>query len=198
SAKAIKERLVARSVELSTSSDWKETAAELRELMTEWKSAPRAARDVEDSLWARFRSAQDEFFSRRSGTFAERDAELVQNQQAKEAIIAEAAAIDLSDVRAAQNTLRDLLARFDEIGHVPRDALRRIDDRMQAAEQRVRDAAEADWRRGSEDSNPFLAQLRERLKEAEAKLERAQKSGDTARIAKAEADVAQRRALLPS
>jgi hypothetical protein len=195
--KQAKEKLIARAEELSGSSDWKETADAMRELMTEWKAAGRAARDVEDALWARFRAAQDAFFARRSEVFAERDAEQVENQKKKEAIIAEAEAIDLSDPKAAQSAIRELQSRFDEIGHVPRDAMRRIDDRMRAAEQRVRDAIDAEWRRGSAESNPFLAALRERLAEAEAKLERARQSGDAARIAKAEADVAQRRALIP-
>ena len=198
SAKTIKEKLVARAEELAQSSDWKETAADLKDLMSQWKAAPRGARDAEDALWTRFRAAQDAFFARRSEVFAERDAEQVQNQQAKEAIITAAQAIDVSDPRAAQAALRELQSRFDEIGHVPRDSMRRLDDRMRAAEQRVRDAADAQWRRTSADSNPFLAQLRERLAEAEAKLERAQRSGDAARIAKAEAEVAQRRSLLPS
>jgi hypothetical protein len=195
--KQAKEKLIARAEELSGSSDWKQTADAMRELMTEWKAAGRAARDVEDALWARFRAAQDAFFARRSEVFAERDAEQVENQKKKEAIIAEAEAIDLSDPKAAQSAIRELQSRFDEIGHVPRDAMRRIDDRMRAAEQRVRDAIDAEWRRGSAESNPFLAALRERLAEAEAKLERARQSGDAARIAKAEADVAQRRALIP-
>ena len=103
-------------------------------------------RDVEDALWTRFRAAQDAFFARRSEIFAERDAEQVENQRKKEAIIAEAAALDVSDPKAAQAALRDLQAEFDEIGHVPRDAMRRIDDRMRAAEQRVRDAVDAEWR----------------------------------------------------
>jgi hypothetical protein len=68
---------------------------------------------------------------------------------------------------------------------------------MRAAEQRVREAADAAWRQTSVESNPFLAAMRERLAEAEAKLERAVKSGDSARIAKAEAEVAQRKSLLP-
>jgi hypothetical protein len=198
SAKSIKEGLVKRAEELSQSSDWKQTASDLRDLMTEWKAAPRGARDVDDALWVRFRAAQDTFFQRRSGVFAERDAEQVGNQRLKEAIIGEAQAIDITNPRAAQSVIRELQARFDEVGHVPRDAMRRLDDQMRAAEQRVRDAVDAEWRRGSADSNPFLAQLRERLVEAEAKLERAQKSGDPARIAKAQADVDQRRSLLPS
>ena len=88
-------------------------------------------------------------------------------------------------------------ARYDEVGHVPRDAMRRLDDQMRAAEQRVRDAVDAEWRHGEAESNPFLAAMRARLAEAEAKLERARKSGDAERIARAENDVAERKALLP-
>jgi hypothetical protein len=198
SAKQIKENLAERAEALSESSDWKETAAAMRTLMSEWKASPRAARDVEETLWKRFRAAQDAFFSRRSGVFAERDAEQVANQQKKEAIIAQAEALAIDDPKLAQSALRDLQSRFDEIGHVPRDAMRRIDERMRAAEQRIRDAVDSQWRQGSVASNPFLTALRERLAEAEAKLERARKSGDAARIAKAEAEVEQRRSLLPT
>ena len=196
-AKAAKEKLVARAEELSGSSDWRETAAAMRELMTEWKAAPRAGRDVEDALWARFRAAQDAFFARRSETFAERDAEQVENQRKKEAVIERAAALDLGDPKAAQSALRELQAEFDAIGHVPRDAMRRVDDRMRAAEQRVRDAVDAEWRTASVESNPFLSELRARLAEAEQKLERARKSGDPARIKKAEDEVSSRKSLLP-
>jgi hypothetical protein len=198
SVKEQKERLIAKAEELSTSSDWKETTAAMRDLMNEWKAAGRAGRDAEDALWTRFRAAQDAFFTRRSETFAERDAEQVGNQQQKEQIIARAEAVDVSDPKAAQSALRELQAQYDAIGHVPRDAMRRLDDRMRAAEQRVRDAVDAEWRQGSAEANPFLSAMRERLAEAEAKLERARRSGDPERIKKAEEDVAQRRALLPS
>jgi hypothetical protein len=193
-----KERLIKRAEELATSSDWKETSSEMRELMTEWKAAGRAGRDVEDALWTRFRAAQDAFFARRTETHAQRDAEQLGNQRQKEEIIARAHALDISDPKAAQSALRDLQVQYDAVGHVPRDAMRPLDDRMHAAEQRVRDAVDAGWRQASTESNPFLAALRERLVEAEAKLERARKSGDPARIKKAEDEVEQRRALLPS
>jgi Domain of Unknown Function (DUF349) len=197
SAKVIKEGLVARAEELAQSSSWRDTAAAMRDLMSEWKAAPRAARDEEDKLWARFRAAQDSFFSRRSGVFAERDAEQIANQRAKEAVIAEAEALDVSDPKAAAAALRDLQSRFDDVGRVPRETMRALDERMRAAEQRVREAGEAQWRRAHVESNPFLAELRARLAEAEAKLERARHSGDRTRIEKAEREVAQRRSLLP-
>src|SRR6266496_335691 len=106
--KEVKERLIARAEELSTSNDWKETTAAMRDLMTEWKAAGRAGRDVEDALWTRFRAAQDAFFTRRAETSAERDAEQVENQRKKEEVIARADALDITDPKAAQSALRDL------------------------------------------------------------------------------------------
>ncbi|HEY3738146.1 MAG TPA: DUF349 domain-containing protein [Jatrophihabitans sp.] len=196
-ARSIKQKLVERAEELAASTDWKTTATSMRDLMNEWKAAPRAAREVEDALWTKFRAAQDGFFSKRSEVFSERDAEQTVNAEKKQALIGEAEAIDLSNAKAAQSKLRDIQSRFDEIGHVPRDAMRRIDDRMRAAEQRVRDAVDTEWRRGSADSNPFMAALKQRLAEAEVKLEKAKAAGDAARIKKAEEEVASRKALLP-
>ncbi len=196
-AKAAKEKLIERAEELSQSSDWKETATAMRDLMTEWKATGRAGRDSEEALWTRFRAAQDTFFSRRSATFAERDAEQHENQHKKDEIIREAEALELGDPKAAQAALRALQSRYDEIGHVPRESMHRTDERMRAAEQRVRAAVDAEWERSSVTSNPFLAELRARLTEAEAKLERAKHAGDPRRIAKAEAEVEQRRSLIP-
>ncbi len=196
-AREVKEGLVERAEELATSEDWKQTAIDMRELMTQWKSAGRASREVEDALWQRFRAAQDAFFARRTSQFASREAEQQENLRAKEAIAAEVEALDVADPRAAQAALRELQARFEEVGHIPRESIRRVDTRMRAAEQRVRAAAEAQWRAGAIQSSPFLAALRERLAEAEEKLARARKSGDQDRIAKAEAEVAQRRSLIP-
>ena len=124
-ARAVKEKLVVRAEELSSSSDWKETAAAMRDLMAEWKAAGRASRDVEDALWQKFRGAQDAFFARRSSVLAERDADQVTNQQRKEAIIREAERVDVSDPKAAQAALRELQARYDDIGQVPREVMRR-------------------------------------------------------------------------
>ncbi len=197
-AKAAKEKLIAQAEALSTSSDWRETGTALKNLMAEWKDAGRAGKADEDALWTRFRAAQDTFFARRSAVFSERDAEEAENQKLKEAIIAEAEALDPKDPKRAQLLLREIAERYDAVGHVPRDAMRRLDDRMKAAELRVRQSAEAEWKHASVESNPFLAALRDRLAEAEAKLDRARRSGDEARIAKAEADVEQRRSLIPN
>ena len=197
--KAAKEKLIAEAEKLSTSTDWRDTGDAMKKLMASWKDAGRTGKADEDALWKRFRAAQDAFFAKRSAVFAERDAEQTGNEQAKQALIAEAEALNLSDPRKAQARLREIGDRFDAIGHVPRESMKRLDDRMRAAEQRVRSAAETSRSTTTPTvTNPFLAAMLERVAEAEAKLERARKAGDAARIAKAEQDLAQRRALLPS
>lgn len=195
-AKAVKEQLISQAEELAQSTDWRETADALKRLMQQWKDAPRAGRAEEDELWKRFRGAQDVFFARRSEQFAERDAEQEANKDRKLAIIAEAEALDVSNPKAAQSALRAIQERFDEVGHVPRDSMRGLDERMRAAEQRVRDAVDAEWRGAAAETSPFLVALRARLAEAEEKLAKATASGDAGRIAKAQEQVDQRRALL--
>ena len=197
--KAAKEKLIAEAEKLSASTDWRDTGEAMKRLMTSWKDAGRTSKSEEDALWRRFRAAQDTFFAKRSEVFAERDAEQVTNQKLKEALIAEAEALDVSDPRKAGAKMRGIGDRFDAVGHVPRDAMRKLDDRMRAAEQRVRTAADSSREASPRTStNPFLAAMLERVAEAEAKLNRARTAGDEARIAKAEQDLAQRRALLPS
>jgi hypothetical protein len=196
-ARARKETLVVEAEGLASSTDWATTASRLKALMTEWKAAGRASKDAEDQLWTRFRAAQDSFFSRRSEVFSERDAEQAANKRAKEALIAEAEGLDpRGDLKAAQNRLRELQDRYDSVGHVPREAIRPLDARMRAAEQRVRDAVDTEWRRSSVSANPLLAQLRDAVSKAESQLAKAEASGDQARIAEAEAAVAARREWL--
>jgi hypothetical protein len=196
-ARARKEELVREAEELSTSTEWGPTASRLKSLMSEWKAAGRASKEAEEQLWTRFRAAQDAFFAARAGVFSERDAEQLANQKVKEALIAEAEALDpAADLRGAQARLRDIQERFDAVGHVPRDAMRPLDNRMRAAEQRVREAADSEWRRGSASSNPLLDQLRDSVATAEAQLAKARTGGNAGRIAEAEAAVAARREWL--
>lgn len=196
-ARARKEELVREAEELSESTEWGPTASRLKTLMSEWKAAGRASKEAEEQLWTRFRAAQDTFFAARAGVFNERDAEQLANQKAKEALIAEAEALDpAADLRGAQARLRDIQERYDAVGHVPRDAMRPLDNRMRAAEQRVREAADSEWKRGAASSNPLLDQLRDTVAKAEAQLAKARSGGNADRIAEAEAAVAARREWL--
>src|SRR3954451_12610533 len=103
-AQAAKEELVKEAESLADSTEWSATANRLKDLMAEWKAAPRAAKEAEQRLWERFRAAQDAFFTRRSEVFSARDAEYQGNLDKKQAILTEIDAVDVdSDPRGAQN-----------------------------------------------------------------------------------------------
>jgi hypothetical protein len=57
-ARQAKETLCERAEELSGSTEWGATSAAFRDLLTEWKAAGRAAKDVDDVLWQRFKEAE--------------------------------------------------------------------------------------------------------------------------------------------
>lgn len=144
-AREVKERLCERAEELSESTEWSATSAEFRKLLTEWKGAGRAARDVDDALWRRFKAAQDTFFKARNAATAERDAELRANATAKEALLAEAEKIDTSNLEAARAALRTIAEKWDAIGKVPRERAAELERRLRAVEKKVREAGESDW-----------------------------------------------------
>ncbi len=171
-----KEKLIAEAEALSTSTEWGPTAGRYKTLMTEWKTAGRAPREVEDALWTRFKAAQDAFFTARNAHFSVQDEELRGNQKVKEEILAEAETIDPSQgLDKAKARLRTLQDRWEAAGKVPRDVMRSLEDRMGAVETKIRTAGEARFART--DESPFTAKLREKVVELEAKLAKARAAG---------------------
>lgn len=190
-ARVRKEELVAEAEDLAESSDWGPTATRLKELMAEWKASGRASREAEDQLWARFRAAQDRFFGRRSEVFSERDAEQLGNQRAKEALLGEAESLDpKADLDRAKARLREIQERWDGIGHVPREAMRTLEQRMRAAEQRVRDAVDDQWRRTDPAAQARLEQVRAQVRKYEAQAAKARAAGNERKAADADANAA--------
>lgn len=189
-AREQKADLVREAETLSTSTEWAPTATRMKALMTKWKAAPRASREAEDELWTKFRAAQDAFFAARTAVFNKQDAEYEGNKVRKEELLAEAERMDpTSDPQGAQTSLRGIQDRWEKIGKVPREAIQSLDDRMRAVETKVREALDARWAGSAANENPMLASMRDKVSDATEKLARAQKSGDTKRIRRAEEDL---------
>ena len=196
-AQSVKNELVAEAETLAESTDWASTASRLKELMAEWKSAPRASKEAEQKLWERFRSAQDTFFTRRSEVFSARDAEQRANLERKQALLTELEAVDIdTDPRTAQAKLREVQGQWHDIGRVPRESTSGLDRRLRAVEDRVRETMDSAWRRTEPSANPLLTQMREQVAEAEQRLERARAAGDAKRIREAEKALAGKRQFL--
>jgi Domain of Unknown Function (DUF349) len=179
-ARVTKEQLAAEAETLATSTDWGPTTGAFRDLMARWKAAGPAPRGVEDSLWKRFRGAQDTFFAAKQAALSAQDSEFRANAQAKEELLTEAEALlPVRDPAAARAAYRDILRRWSAIGKVPRDAIRPLDNRLRAVETAINEAEGERWRR----TNP---ETRARAEDTAAKLE-AQIAALEQRAAKAEA-----------
>jgi len=193
-AKAAKEKLVERAEALSSSTDWGATAGAYRDLMTEWKAAGRASRKDDDALWARFRAARD-------AQHAAVDSEYAANLQVKEAILPEAEAIlPVTDIAAAKAALRPLQERWEAAGKVPRDDVQRVEGRMRAVEQAVRDAEQAQYARVNPEKRAraegALAQLEAVIEGLEGDLAKAKAKGDARKVQELETALAARRSWL--
>lgn len=183
-----KESLCERAEQLCDSTEWGPTSATFRDLLTEWKAAGRAAKDVDDALWQRFKAAQDKFFSARNEATAERDAEFRANADAKEALLAEAERIDTSDLDAARAALRTIGEKWDALGKVPRERGTDLERRLRAVEKKIRDTQTGGV---DPEAQARADQFRSRAEQFERQAEKATAAGRTKDAEKARASAEQ-------
>ncbi len=190
-ARERKEELVVQAEALADSTDWGPTSRAYRDLMAQWKAAGRAPREADDALWQRFKAAQDTFFGARKAADAEIDREYEHNAQVKEELLREAEALSTDDLETARRRLGEIQDRWEQAGKVPRAKMHSIESRMRAVEQRVRDAADAQWRRTDPEAMARAAQFRSRVEQFEQQAEKAEQAGKTKAAAEARAQAAQ-------
>lgn len=200
-AAAHKEELIARAEAMQDSTDWGPTVRAYKDLMDQWRRAPRGSRKKDDAQWKRFKAAQDTFFAARNADLHETEAEQRKNLEVKEALLVEAEALDPGkDLDAAKSALRSVQDRWEEAGKVPRGDMRRIDSRLRAVERAVKDAEQAEWRRTDPRTKARVegasSQLHSAIASYEEALEKARAGGDPKKIAEAEAALEARKEWL--
>jgi hypothetical protein len=200
-AVAKKEKLIKAAEALSTSKEWGDTAKAYRDLMAQWKAAGRARRDVEDALWARFRAAQDVFFTARTEVFSARDADLAENLEKKLVLATEAERlIPVTDHRSARAALRSVHDRWEAVGHVPRSDRDAVENRLKKVDDAVRAAEEAEWARSNPEARAralaTVTQLRTSIEGLEKDAAAARAAGQDKKVADAEAAIEARQSWL--
>ncbi len=114
-----KKALIEKAQALSNSTDWKNTADQLKKLQKQWQDYGSAGQRYENKLWKDFRAACNGFFDARQAHFEGQDAENAENLTAKLALIATLNAFTLpTDKQAALAQLRDFQQQFNAIGQV--------------------------------------------------------------------------------
>ncbi|HVK45960.1 MAG TPA: DUF349 domain-containing protein [Micropruina sp.] len=195
-AKQAKEQIIAEARTLADSTEWGATSGAFRDLMTRWKAAGAAPRDVDDALWAEFRGLQDQFFNARQSTLSQQDAEFKTNLDAKEALLAKAEAeiVPVTDLAEARNAFRSFLDQFNALGKVPRESMRGLDSRVRALESAVRQAEEAEWKRTDPEARAraeeTVAMLSSEIDKLTEKISKAEARGDRKSADKAKDSIA--------
>jgi hypothetical protein len=200
-ARVIKEKLVVEAEALAESTEWGETARAYRDLMQRWKAAGGAQKDVDDALWKRFRAAQDTFFSARDAANSKLDSEYAANAEVKRGLLSDAEKLlPVTDSKAALDAFREIAARWDATGKVPRQDMKELEGRFKKIEQTIRGAEDDRWRRSNPEAQAraadTVAQLETSIAKIRADLEKADTAGNEKKAAQARADLEARQSWL--
>lgn len=115
-----KRALCEKAEALKDSTDWKGTTEKMIVLQKEWKTIGQVTRRHSDSIWKRFITACDYFFDNKNKNVSSQKSEEQTNLEAKKALIEKVKTMDESlDTEEAITTLKEWIAEWNEIGHVP-------------------------------------------------------------------------------
>jgi hypothetical protein len=137
-AKSIKERIVAEAEHIAAeATHWKISGERMRQLLEEWKAAPRADRAVETALWKRLSAARNAFAKRRKAYFAGLEEEREEARTRKEKLVIEAEALATStDWGPTAAAYRDLMRSWKAAGRAGRADEEELWGRFKAAQDK--------------------------------------------------------------
>lgn len=135
-AKVIKERIVIEAEQIAAeATHWKISGERMRQLLEEWKAAPRADRAVETALWKRLSAARNAFAKRRKAYFAGLEDERELAKASKEKLVVEAEALATStDWGQTAAAYRDLMRSWKAAGRAGRADEEDLWSRFKAAQ----------------------------------------------------------------
>lgn len=156
-----------------------------RELLEQWKKAPRGTRAVEDQLWAQFKAAGDVLFQAKSAEETAKDEANKENGEKKTQLVEEFSDIlTLTNHREAVERLRLFHERFRQIGPVPRAMLKPLDQKVAAFDKHVKKLEAEHWDKTDPEkqarNNSFLTQIDEQIRDLEGRKATAEANGDRA------------------
>ena len=135
-AKDAKERIVAEAEQIAAeATHWKISGERLRQLLDEWKAAPRTDRAVEAALWKRLSAARNAFTKRRKAYFAGLEEEREGAKARKEKLVTEAEALAPStDWGPTAAAFRELMRSWKTSGRAGREDEDELWARFKAAQ----------------------------------------------------------------
>jgi hypothetical protein len=118
----------------STIKEWQQKSDEINGLLEEWKKIGRAPRQVNDKIWARFKSSLDTFFEAKRAFFAKLKEQQMNNYNLKLDLCNQAEKLkDSTDWKKTTDELIRLQQEWKKIGPVPKRHSDKIWKRFRAA-----------------------------------------------------------------
>lgn len=148
---AAKERIVTDAESLQESEQWKVTGDRLKELLDEWKKAPRLDKKTDTDLWKRFSAARNHFDKKRRQHFATLAKKQGEVKSTKERIVAEAESLASStDWVATARRYKVLMDEWKASGRGKKNDDAKLWDRFKGAQDAFFAAKNADLEKRSE------------------------------------------------
>ena len=170
-AQALKEKIVSEAESLKESTQWKVTSERLKELLDEWKKAPRLDKKSDGDLWKRFSSARNYFDKKRRQHFSNLTKQQGEVKSLKEKIVSEAES--LADSTDWVNTARRYKALMDSwkaAGRGKKNDDDKLWGRFKTAQDKFFAAKNADLEKRSLSFGENLLKREEIVKDIEALL----------------------------
>jgi hypothetical protein len=169
-----KEALVLEAEKLATSTDWVSTARRFKTLMDLWKAAGRGKRSDDAKQWARFKAAQDQFFTAKNADLEKREVSMAANLIKREELLPKIEALlPFTDVKVAKASLRELMNEWSKIGITNRDKRAALDARVAVVEEAIKRAEAELWRKSDPAAKARAADVVKQLSESIASYEKA-------------------------
>ena len=119
---AVKEDLIKQAQELSLSNNFNEATTAMNDLMTQWKEAGNAGKELDDELWSSFNEARQTFFERKNQHWENMNTRREEARVTKKALIEEAIALqDSEEWNTTSVQYRDMMKRWKEAGNAGRE-----------------------------------------------------------------------------
>ena len=159
-----KTAIIEQAEKLATSTDWVATARQYKSLMDQWKAAGRGKKNDDAKMWARFKAAQDQFFTAKNADLEKREVSMAANLIKREELIVQIEAlVPFSDVKQAKNTFRDLMNSWTKIGITNRDKRAAFDARIATVEGAIKEAEAEIWRKTDPSAKARAAEVVKQL-----------------------------------
>lgn len=162
-----KKAIITEAESLASSTQWVPTAKQFKVLMDAWKASGRGKPSDDAKMWARFKAAQDQFFTAKNADLEKRDVTMATNLiKREELVLLIEALVPITNLDEAKKALREHMNAWSKIGMTHRDKRTSLDARVHAVELVIKEAEAAHWRKSDPAAKARAAEVVKQLSDS--------------------------------